>query len=201
MEIYLKVLFKPMGDFETNCYIVFLEDGEIIIDPGVGAYDWVVKNVKNPKAILNTHGHFDHVWSNKKLKDFFNIPVYAPKDDVFMIEKDVFDYGLETSSVDIKVDIDEKINIAGEEIIFWTFSGHTPGCSAIKIGDNLFSGDFIFKGSIGRTDFPYSSPEDMRKSILKFLELKNDWTIYPGHGDKTSVKIEQKRVSSWLEYL
>ncbi|MDR0467444.1 MAG: MBL fold metallo-hydrolase [Campylobacteraceae bacterium] len=197
----MKVLFKPMGYYGTNCYIVFLENGEIIIDPGIGAYDWVVKNVKNPKAILNTHGHFDHIWSNKKLKDFFNIPIYAPKDDVFMIEKDSFGFGLETTNVDVKVGIDEKINIADEEIIFWTFAGHTPGCSALQIKNLLFSGDFLFKDSIGRVDFPYSNRGDMKKSILKILDFKDDLVIYPGHGESTTLKQEQKNLIGWLNYL
>ena len=197
----MKVLFKPMGDYGTNCYIVFLENGEIIIDPGIGAYDWIVKNVKNPKAILNTHGHFDHIWSNKKLKDFFNIPIYAPKDDVFMIEKDSFGFGLETTNVDVKVGIDEKINIADEEIIFWTFAGHTPGCSALQIKNLLFSGDFLFKGSIGRVDFPYSNRDDMKKSILKILDFKDDLVVYPGHGESTTLKQEQKNLIGWLNYL
>jgi glyoxylase-like metal-dependent hydrolase (beta-lactamase superfamily II) len=190
-----------MGYYGTNCYIVFLENGEIIIDPGIGAYDWVVKNVKNPKAILNTHGHFDHIWSNKKLKDFFNIPIYAPKDDVFMIEKDSFGFGLETTNVDVKVGIDEKINIADEEIIFWTFAGHTPGCSALQIKNLLFSGDFLFKDSIGRVDFPYSNRGDMKKSILKILDFKDDLVIYPGHGESTTLKQEQKNLIGWLNYL
>lgn len=201
MGMYLKILCKPLGSFETNCYIVFLKNGEIIIDPGVGATKWVTENVKNPKAILNTHGHFDHVWSNKELKDILNIPVFAPKDDVFMIEKDVFNYGVETSKVDVQVDIDEKINIAGEEIIFWTFAGHTPGCSALQIRDVLFSGDFIFKGSIGRVDFPYSNKNDMKKSLLKVLKFKDDLTVFPGHGESTTLNKERKNLENWLNYL
>ncbi len=67
-SISMKILVKPMGAYQTNCYIVKMGGVELIIDPGVGATDWVLKRVKNPVAILNTHGHFDHVWSNRDLK-------------------------------------------------------------------------------------------------------------------------------------
>lgn len=197
----MKILLKPMGSFATNCYIVYLNSGEIIIDPGVDATSWVIENVKNPKAILNTHGHFDHIWSNSELKETFNIPIYAPKDDIFMIEDDPFNYGYKTSKVDVKVDIDEKIKILDEDITFWIFKGHTPGCSAIQIQDTIFSGDFIFKNSIGRVDFPFSNPQDMKKSILKVLSFKEDFIIYPGHGDSTTLNSERQSLKAWLNYL
>jgi glyoxylase-like metal-dependent hydrolase (beta-lactamase superfamily II) len=190
-----------MGVFQTNCYIVRLEKGDVIIDPGMGATEWVIENALNPVAILNTHGHFDHVWSNHELQERFKIPLYTPKKDTFMLQNDTFGYGMPSSEPDVEVEGDETFEIGGSVIEFLHFPGHTPGCSAIKIGDNLFSGDFVFKNSIGRTDFPYSSPEDMRKSIFKFLDIKEDLRVYPGHGESTSVKAEQKNLPTWLEYL
>ena len=96
---------------------------------------------------------------------------------------------------------DEKISLEGIEIKFHHFPGHTPGCSAIQINDALFSGDFIFKGSIGRVDFPYSSPPDMSMSIQKILNWDNDLTIYPGHGPSTTLKEEIPSLTNWLNYL
>ena len=84
----MELLCKPMGSYQTNCYIIKSKEGEVIIDPGVGALEWVKQNVKNPMAVLNTHGHFDHVWSNKEVATYFDIPIYCPKGDVFMLEKD-----------------------------------------------------------------------------------------------------------------
>ncbi|MDR1976334.1 MAG: MBL fold metallo-hydrolase [Campylobacteraceae bacterium] len=196
-----KIVSKPMGIFETNCYIIYLPKGEVIVDPGMGATEWVMQNVQNPLAILNTHGHFDHVWSNNELQTKLKTLLYTPISDVFMLQNDPFGYGMPSSVPDFKVKEDEKIEIGGIWIEFIHFPGHTPGCSAIKIGDALFSGDFVFKDSIGRTDFPYSSPEDMKKSILKFLEIKENLKVYPGHGESTSVKSEQKNLPSWLKYL
>jgi len=79
---------KACGAYETNCYIVKLKDKELIIDPGVGAYDWIKDTISNPVAILNTHGHFDHVWDNDKISKEYDIPIYCPKDDVFMLKND-----------------------------------------------------------------------------------------------------------------
>ncbi len=197
----MNILQKPCGIYMTNCYIVKIDDKELIIDPGIDADVWVKENVKNPVAILNTHGHFDHVWSNQELKAYYDIPIYAPKDDVFMLSSDPFSQGTPPSQADIEVVGDEVFNIDGIEVKYLFFPGHTPGCSAILIGDSLFSGDFIFKNSIGRVDFPFSSPEDMKKSIEKFLQIKENYKIYPGHGESTTVLDEQKTLPAWLNYI
>ena len=69
----MQVKVHPMGDYQTNCYVVTLDDKDFIIDPGVNALPWLKKMVKNPVAVLNTHGHFDHVWSNQEVKEFFKV--------------------------------------------------------------------------------------------------------------------------------
>ncbi|MDR1007399.1 MAG: MBL fold metallo-hydrolase [Campylobacteraceae bacterium] len=196
-----EIISKPMGFLETNCYIIYLSKGEIIVDPGIGADEWIIQNVQNPLAVLNTHGHFDHVWSNRKLQDSLKVILYTPKKDTFMLQNDTFGYGMDSSIPDIEVDGDQKFEIGGEVVEFLHFPGHTPGCSVIRMADTIFSGDFIFKNSIGSTDFPYSSSKDMKKSILKFLEFKEDLKIYPGHGESTNVKAEQKNLPYWLKYL
>ena len=192
---------QPMGDYQTNCYIVTIDGKDIIIDPGMGATAWVIENTTNPIAILNTHGHFDHVLSNKDLNNKLRVPIYCPKDDCFMLEDDPFDQGTPSSIADFKVDHDEIINIDGIEVKFHFFPGHTPGCSAIEIGNNLFSGDFIFKNSIGRVDFPYSSPDDMKNSIHKVLNFQEDLTIWTGHGEPTSLFNEKVSLNNWLNYI
>lgn len=197
----MKIAHKPMGMYQTNCYIVTISEKDIIIDPGVGATPWVEKNVKNPIAILNTHGHFDHVWSNQELKDKFSIPIFIHKEDAFLLQMDQFGVGLPKSEPDILVDNEEIINLEGIEFRFLHFPGHTPGCSVIEFKDAWFSGDFIFQGSIGRTDFPYSNPLDMKKSLLKFKKIDYDKKVYPGHGAPTTIKNEQKYVDYWLNYL
>ncbi len=196
----MQILSKPCGSYETNCYIVASDAGELIIDPGDGAYNWIQSVVKKPLAILNTHGHFDHVWDNQKTKEAFNIPIFTPKNDAFMLKGDIFGFNMPPSVADIETS-EGWYEVGGIQFKYWDFPGHTPGCAAIQIGDSLFSGDFIFKGSIGRVDFPYSSPKDMKKSLQKFLDFTEDLTIYPGHGDKTTLLREKSNIAGWLNYL
>ncbi len=192
---------KPMGDYQTNCYIVTIDRKDIIIDPGIGATSWVIENCTNPVAILNTHGHFDHVWSNQELKEKLNIPIYVPKEDAFMLENDPFNQGTPRSTADFEVVGDSEFLIEGIKIEYIHTPGHTPGNSIIIIEDCCFCGDFIFENSIGRVDFPYSNPSDMKKSIKKFLAFDFDKILYPGHGNKTTIKAEQARVGVWLDHI
>jgi len=204
-ENIMKIKRQPMGEYQTNCYIVTTTNSEgkevdIIIDPGVNATPWIEKNVSNPIAILNTHGHFDHVWSNAEVQKLFNIPLYTPKDDAFLLTSSSWMPDLPPSTPDVLVESEvSEIDFEGVKVTFRHFPGHCPGCSTIEIGDAMFSGDFIFERSIGRVDFPYSSPEDMKRSLKKFQELSYDKTIYPGHGGTTTIKAEQVNASYWIK--
>lgn len=197
----MQIKSKACGAYGTNCYIVTMDDKELIIDPGMEAVSWVLRNVHHPVAILNTHGHFDHVWSNAELASQLHIPIYAPQDDCFMLESDPFGQGTPASHASVKVVGDQCFNIEGIPVQFFHFPGHTPGCSAILIDQKLFSGDFIFKNSIGRYDFPYSSGDQMRRSLEKFLKIDADWEIFPGHGVSTTLKVEQQNVPYWFNFL
>jgi hydroxyacylglutathione hydrolase len=197
----MQIQSRPMGDYQTNCFIVTIDGKDIIIDPGIDALSWIKMNVTEPVAILNTHGHFDHVWSNDVVKKEFNIPIYCPEGDVFMLENDPLMRNTPPSEADYYVKPNETIELLGEKITFHHFPGHTPGCSAIEIGDNLFSGDFIFQGSIGRVDFPFSSPEDMKESLQRVISWDKDFTVYTGHGDATNLSKEKNSLKAWLNYL
>jgi len=188
-----------MGVYQTNCYIVTIDGKDLIIDPGVDATEWVINNTTNPIAILNTHGHFDHVWSNAQIKEKLNIPIYVPKNDAFMLTDDPLGQGTPKSSPDHFIIGDQTIELEGITIKFRHFPGHTPGCSVIEIGDVWFSGDFLFEQSIGRWDFPSSSATDMVSSLQKAQQIPNDYTIYPGHGMSTTLKAEQRIMHYWIE--
>jgi len=194
----MQIKVKPMGDYQTNCYILNIDNKDYIIDPGINATAWVVKNCKNPVAILNTHGHFDHIWSNAELSKKLNIPIYCPKDDAFMLEKDPFNYGTPKSKASVLVKPNQKIKIEGAEFTFWHFPGHTPGCSVIEYNDIWFSGDFLFDGSIGRWDFPYSSAQDMAKSLQNLKNFKQNKQLLPGHGNSTTLKKELRHIDYWI---
>ena len=195
----MQIKIQPMGAYQTNCYIATIDGKDFIIDPGMGATQWVLDNVTNPVAILNTHGHFDHVWSNAEVKEKLNLPIYCPKGDVFMLTDDPLNQGTPPSKPDVIVVGDESLEIEGVKIQFRHFPGHTPGCSIIEIDDVWFSGDFLFEKSIGRWDFPSSSGEDMIQSLQKALLIQEDYTIYPGHGMSTTLKAEQSVIPFWIE--
>ena len=195
----MQIKTQPMGMYQTNCYIVSIEGKDFIIDPGIEATEWVLQNVTNPVAILNTHGHFDHVWSNSAIKEALNIPLYTPKGDIAMLSSSSWTDGLPPSVADVEVKPDEEFDFDGIKVKFRHFPGHSPGCSTIEIGDAMFSGDFIFNRSIGRTDLPYSNPQDMIKSLKRFKTLDYDKRVYPGHGDTTTIKQEQGYADYWIE--
>ena len=195
----MEIKIQPMGVYQTNCYIVTMNGKDLIIDPGVDAAKWILDNVTDPVAILNTHGHFDHVWSNAEVKEKLHIPIYCPKEDTFMLTDDPLGQGTPRSVPDHEVVGDELLDIAGIKVQYRHFPGHTPGCSVIEIGDVWFSGDFLFQQSIGRWDFPASSGEDMIKSLEKALTIEGDYTIYPGHGLSTTLKAEQRVIPYWIE--
>jgi len=195
----MEIKIQPMGATQTNCYIVTVEGKDFIIDPGMGATKWVVDNVTNPVAILNTHGHFDHVWSNQEVQDALKVPIYCPKSDVFMLAKCPLGQSVPPSDADYAVKGDELLTLEGVKIQFKHFPGHSPGCSIIQIEDIWLSGDFLFQQSIGRWDFPFSSGEDMVKSLEKAMRFEGDYTIYPGHGLSTTLKAEQKVMEYWVE--
>lgn len=197
----MSIKVKPMGMYQTNCYIITEDGKDFIIDPGVGATEWVLKNVTNPVAILNTHGHFDHVWSNDEVQNRLNIPLYTPRGDVMLLTSTNWMPDLPPSTPDVIVEPDQEFDFDGVKVKFHHYPGHCPGCSMIEIGDAMFSGDFIFERSIGRTDFPYSSPEDMKASLKKFQKLDFDKTVYPGHGGTTTIRQEQRNAQFWIDQL
>jgi glyoxylase-like metal-dependent hydrolase (beta-lactamase superfamily II) len=197
----MEIKIQPMGSYQTNCYIITIDNKELIVDPGIGATEWVLNNTKNPIAILNTHGHFDHVWSNASIKEKLKIPIYVPKGDAFMLTDDPFSQGTPKSLPDVLVDGDEELDINGVKIKYRHFAGHTPGNSILEIEDIWLSGDFLFQQSIGRWDFPYSSGEEMVKSLEKAMKIEKDFTVYPGHGMSTTLKQEQRGMPMWINYV
>ncbi|EIA46016.1 metallo-beta-lactamase family protein, partial [Campylobacter coli 2692] len=96
----MQILKQACGPYETNCYILNTSKGDFIIDPGVNALSFIKQYAKKPLAILNTHGHYDHVWDNARVKKEFDIPIYIHKNDEFMLQ-DPFGKGFEPSKADV----------------------------------------------------------------------------------------------------
>ena len=197
----MQILKKAFGEYVTNCYILKGEQGDLVIDPGQGSYDWVMQNTGKIAAVLNTHGHFDHVYDDAKLQRT-GAKIYIHEEDAFMLRADPFETMPESIEADVLIKGQEQsLEIAGFNVKFSLIAGHTPGSCMIEAGGVIFSGDVIFKGSIGRWDFPFSSGAQMRESLHKILQIKGDFTLYPGHGPNTSLQAERQNLKYFLQLL
>ncbi|AQW87473.1 metallo-beta-lactamase family protein [Campylobacter pinnipediorum subsp. caledonicus] len=194
------VFLKQFGPYQTNCYILKDNNKEIIIDPGEGSYSWVMDNVKDPRAILLTHGHFDHIYDATVLKRELKIPIFIHKLDAFMLRSDKDFCGYECCEADFMID-EGEYNFGGFKFKFLHFPGHTPGCCMIQIENLMFSGDFLFKESVGRWDFEYSSRSDMLKSLIKSKNLQGNFNMYPGHGSATTWEKEKENIDVYIRYV
>ena len=117
-----------------------------------------------------------------------------------MLRADPFETMPESIEADVLIKGQEQsLEIAGFNVKFSLFAGHTPGSCMIEVDGVIFSGDVIFKGSIGRWDFPFSSGEQMRESLHKILQIKGDFTLYPGHGANTSLAAERQNLKYFLQ--
>ena len=202
----MPIRYKPFGPLGTNCYLVDVPEGTVIVDPGMDAEAWVVKEAKDPLAILNTHGHFDHVWSNHRLQERLSIPLYIRQEDSFMLQNDPLMRQTPQSHADVEITDDHPVTVGGMAFRFYPVPGHSPGSALIEGEGFLLSGDFIFKGSIGRFDFPFSDATRMRRSLEWFLERAADkaWPedtpVYPGHGGPTTVGSAVRELGQILAY-
>jgi len=189
-----------VGPLSANCYIIKLEKKVLIIDPGAEAEKIIsfldLKNLK-PDLIINTHGHFDHIEAVPRLQEKYGIDFYIDPGDEEIITDPVKNgssiFGQNKLSLETYNLIDDlaKKLFSDNGIGIINTPGHSPGCIVIKIGDSLFTGDLLFKGSIGRTDLAGGSMHDMKSSLLKIRKMKDPLKIYPGHGPETDLEYEK----------
>lgn len=192
------------GMAATNVY--FLQNAEtkelIIIDPADDAAS-IKRRISAmegvPVAILLTHGHFDHILAAEDIRGSFGIPIYVEEEDEKVLEDARYNLsGLWDVPFTIKADRQVKdgdvLHIAGLEIQVWHTPGHTWGscCYYLPREKVLFSGDTLFCGSYGRTDFITSSSRDMTESVHRLLrELPEEVEVYPGHNMYTTIGDEK----------
>ena len=205
-----------LNPFQENTYVVFDETGEaVIIDPGCYTLPEQEKivdfiNSKNLKVkyLLNTHGHIDHILGIDSLKKLYNVECIAHADDIPLIQTSP-SHALMFGLVFDKIPIIDKQIKHGDNISFGNSSFeviHTPGhskggvCFYSSKQKILFSGDTLFRGSIGRTDLMDGNYESLIHSIKhRILKLDDDVVIYPGHGDSTTIEYEKRNNPFLLE--
>ncbi|MCD8324669.1 MAG: MBL fold metallo-hydrolase [Clostridiales bacterium] len=196
----LQVLEYNVGDIGTNCYFLVNTGTKemIIVDPG-GDAPMLERNIAaqslKPVAIFLTHAHYDHAHHAKILKEKYQVPVYVHEaerptlEDMNMNASAMFRCP-ETYEADVFLRDGQEISVAGFEIQVLHTPGHTPGGCCYYFAENkvLISGDSLFNGSIGRTDFPGGSMSQLVRSLReKVLTLPRDVEVYPGHMSRTTI--------------
>lgn len=200
----LRVKKKVVGPVATNCYVVYYEEDKlaVIVDPGEEALNirsWMTQLGVTPGAILLTHGHFDHIGAVNELRKMYEIPVYALdiEKSVLITGKNLGSMvGLSNLSVDADYYVKDRETIRIGEMVFQVFHtpGHTEGscCYYMEQEGVLFSGDTMFCGTYGRTDFPGGSQSAIIRSIKeRLLTLPDDTMVYPGHQCTTTIGDER----------
>ena len=201
----IKIGRMAIGSYQTNCYFVYREDSKkcVVIDPadnGAQIYSALERNGFTVEAILLTHGHFDHIWGSKELREVSGAKIYALEEEKVLCE-------------DVKNNLSAMVGRAytvvpdtyvreGDVLTFDNMDfkviatpGHTIGscCYYVEKAGILISGDTLFQESTGRTDFPTGSMSSIVRSIREKLFILPDETkVYPGHGDSTTIAYEKK---------
>ena len=200
-----KIDSRILGMEGTNCYLLCNMDIKecVLIDPA-DSQDEISRMIDESgcslKGILLTHGHFDHIMAADAVRDKYGVKVYASCDEKNTLEQPHINlgeaYGLKLS---VKADVWHKdgeiLKLAGFDIEALHTPGHTEGgsCYYIREIGVIFSGDTLFCGSVGRTDFPGGSMSEIVRSIKeKVMVLPDDTKVYPGHGEGTSVGYERE---------
>lgn len=196
--------------FATNCWGVGAKDSEeaVIVDPGFSPdvlKDMVARSGRRLAAVLATHGHADHVASAPAVCDP-DVPLYIHEhDELALTDQAAWGAGMpvpmEFRPKDVRTVRDgDVLEFAGFHIEVQHTPGHTPGSVCYVTDGFVFSGDLVFRDSIGRHDFPNSSAADMQRSLRRFLGLDDALDVFPGHGPTTTVKRERK-ANEWLKAL
>jgi len=217
----MKVLTYPLGELQANCYFLIQDKDCVIIDPGDSS-DFILEEVSrqnlNVKAIIATHGHFDHVMAVGELQASLDAPFYISSKDQFLLDRveetakhflghvpiiipstpTSFPRKRESSSGSpIKL----GMTLVSFNLELIETPGHTPGsvCFYIKEESTLLTGDTLFKDGIGRYDFSYSNKKQLLGSIKHLIEtLPEETLVYAGHGEITTLGEESKNLSQFF---
>jgi len=206
----------PAGMLACNCYVLAPRKGSdaVIVDPGQRAFGPLRRildeNRLTPAAVLLTHGHIDHIWSAQKVADTFGCPVFIHPEDRFMLRDPIRGFGPRIGQIALGalfrepkqvIDLEsdgQVLDLAGFGVVVDHTPGHTRGSVVFRVPATpaesavAFTGDTLFKQSIGRTDLPGGSGRDLLGSIVgKILVLDDATRVLPGHGEATTIGAER----------
>jgi hydroxyacylglutathione hydrolase len=212
----MKIETLVVGQLATNCYLVWEEKNKqtLIIDPGDSAdylSDKILGLGLKPKAIIATHGHFDHVLAALELKLAFKIPFLINKKDTFILKylakSAKFWLNLKNEPANPPPEIDQnpkdgtRIKLGKNILKVLATPGHTPGGISLYSPSQglLFSGDTLFANGWGRTDLPGGSEKELLKSLKKLFKLPGKTRVFPGHGPETTIETEKETLKTFQD--
>lgn len=196
-----------VGPILTNCYLIADEQKKkaIAIDPGKGAAEKVVNKLDEMRVelifIVNTHGHWDHVADNTPLQKATGARILIHKEDEqrMLNPKPLMKlpFAIEPSKADAYLEDGKKIELGATALECVHTPGHTPGstCLYARSSQTIFTGDTLFEGAHGRTDFPGGNAKQIRESLRKLSQLPAQTRVLPGHGIETTIAQEKK----WID--
>ena len=187
--------------FPENIYAYICDDGIFIVDPGEFTdelKEFVTNNSEKIKYILLTHNHFDHICGVAEIKKICcNAKTVIPPLDAEGLSNPAKSlaayFGCEQNKTkaDMLLNDGDRINLGNTQIIVMHTPGHSKGSVCYLVDNIIFSGDTLFEGSCGRTDFPDGSDIEITASLKKLKDLSGDYEVYPGHGNKTKLSAER----------
>lgn len=194
----------PLGSYMANSYVIRDKSGKTaVIDIGEYSEEYAKflrsYGIAKVDYILLTHGHFDHICGVKELKDNFGGEIFIHPADALCLEDEekslcncTDDYSQIPVSADTLIEDGDEISLGATNIKVMHTPGHTKG-SVIYITDkDIFSGDTLFRLSMGRTDLPGGSTKELFKSLKEIGKIEGEYDIYCGHGDKTTLSYEKR---------
>lgn len=199
----LKIETLVVPPVYSNCYLVTNTAGEtVVIDPG-GIEKDIIASIErqnlNVIAILNTHGHVDHISANPAVRRHTGAPIYVHPKDAEMLGSgllcgaDWMGIVFEEHKHDVLFEVGEMWLGTGFRLEIVHTPGHSPGSVSIILPEHkiIFPGDVLFMDSIGRSDLPGGNSAVLNESLRQLLKLPDDFTVYPGHGTRTSIGREK----------
>lgn len=196
----MQIKALSLGILGVNCYLISTNDAAVVIDPAIldkRIEDFFLENNNKQRLILLTHCHFDHIGGADALRQKFNVKIAIGENeaasllDTNMTLSCRFRARIEPFGADILLKDGESFEFADLDIQCIETKGHTVGGMCYKIGNALFSGDTLFKQSVGRVDFPGGNSKELRTSLNKLINMFEDIDVYPGHGEATTLSAER----------
>lgn len=198
----MQVKLMQLGMIGTNCYIFWDEDSRkcAVVDPGDNGEqvaDYIRGQDLEPVAILLTHSHFDHILGIPGLhKTWPQLPVYCHPADVDKTRKTVSMFGSTFPAVSAFDNLTpyvegDRVGVGGITVEVISTPGHTPGSVTLKAGEILFTGDTLFRSSIGRTDLEGGDFGALMTSLKKLGSLEGDYRVCPGHEGLSTLEDEK----------